>query len=252
MSSSNQLIKRHNHRVHPCENEKKLEMLKHLLDQNLGETILIVTEDDLEELKNIETNENVTILSDISLSEREELTCDILISYNLPSIAGVYLKRLSHVKTRALILLDIKEQKRLYPIETLLGRTVMQESVKGFETNLDKEIKLKKENALKAKNEKRDDKPRYDKPYKEDKRSSKKPYSKDRDTKDNKSDKWAKKDKGTSKYIGKDENGKSIFSGKTGDRNHSYDGTPKARTPKTTGKRINIKSLKERNDKEDK
>jgi len=236
VSSSNNLIKRHYHRVHPCESDRKLEILKYLLTQNTQKSILIVTEDDLEELKDIDTDENVTLLSDISLSERAELTCDILISYNLPSVAGVYLKRLSHVKTHAIILLDIKEQKRLYPIETLLGRTIMQESLKGFETDIEKETQLKKEKTLKAKSEKKEDNPR-----------SKKPYPKDRNKKDNNSDKWAKKDKKPSKYLGKDENGKSIFSGKTGDRNHRYDGTPK-----TTGRKINIKSLKEKKNKEDK
>lgn len=54
-----------------------------------------------------------------------------------------------------------------------------------------------------------------------------------------------------SKYVGNDENGKAIFSGKTNDRNHRYDGTPRSDTekretykPKKRGKSITVKSLK--------
>ena len=55
-----------------------------------------------------------------------------------------------------------------------------------------------------------------------------------------------KKKKAPNKFLGKDENGKAIFSGKSGERNHRYDGTPKDRynAPKKVGKAIKIKSRK--------
>ncbi len=61
-----------------------------------------------------------------------------------------------------------------------------------------------------------------------------------------KTDKWAKKEREPSRYIGKDENGKPIFSGKTRERNHRYDGKPKEDTAKASRKR------NERNDNQEK
>jgi hypothetical protein len=50
------------------------------------------------------------------------------------------------------------------------------------------------------------------------------------------------------KFLGKDENGKALFSGKSGERNHRYDGStaPREESVKKTGKSINIKALKEK------
>ncbi|MDF1877847.1 hypothetical protein JHD47_08475, partial [Sulfurimonas sp. SAG-AH-194-L11] len=61
---------------------------------------------------------------------------------------------------------------------------------------------------------------------------------------------WAKKKKEENKYLGDDENGKARFSGKSGDRNHAHDGTPRARSsaPKAGGKRISIKARKPKED----
>ena len=52
--------------------------------------------------------------------------------------------------------------------------------------------------------------------------------------------------KGFFNLLGYDDNGKAKFSGKSGDRNHRYDGTPKDKwdAPKKVGRKINIKALK--------
>ncbi|MCK4975215.1 MAG: hypothetical protein KAR81_08165, partial [Sulfurimonas sp.] len=80
----------------------------------------------------------------------------------------------------------------------------------------------------------------FKKEYEEKPESDKKPR------RDDKTDKWEKKDKAPNKFLGKDENGKGIFSGKSGDRNHRYDGTPRDKysAPKKVGRKINIKARK--------
>ena len=90
------------------------------------------------------------------------------------------------------------------------------------------------------------------KPKKEYKSDDKKDFKKDF-KKSDKDDKWAKKKKEPNKYLGKDENGKAIFSGKSGERNHRHDGTTRDASypPKKVGRKINIKSLKKSEDKED-
>ena len=86
----------------------------------------------------------------------------------------------------------------------------------------------------------------------------KKAYSKDGKKKDfkkdfNKSDsagKWDKKKKEPNKFLGKDENGKAIFSGKSGDRNHKFDGSKREKwdAPRKVGKKISIKARKPKED----
>ena len=55
-----------------------------------------------------------------------------------------------------------------------------------------------------------------------------------------------KKKKAENKFLGKDENGKAIFSGKSGDRNHHHDGSQREKfdAPKKVGKTISIKARK--------
>ena len=72
----------------------------------------------------------------------------------------------------------------------------------------------------------------------------KKPYSKDDRADRGERKPWEKKERKENKFLGKDESGKAIFSGKSGDRNHRHDGTPKGKPTKLTGKKISIKSLK--------
>lgn len=126
-------LKRQNHRVHLCDPERKEELLKVLLERNTDLSILVVTANDPEVLKKMVSGDKVVVSDDKALGESSELTCDLLISYDLPKSADAYVERLSHVKTLALVLLDPNDQKLLYPIETLLGRTLMKESISGFE-----------------------------------------------------------------------------------------------------------------------
>lgn len=233
MSSTTPALKRHNHRVHPCQAEKKDELLKLLIQKNAQINILVVTSGDKEKIQNTQNSENVTVVSDEDLLNSPELKAELIISYDLPDKAIIYMARIAHTTSHALILLDENEEKLLYPIETLIGRTIMQESIEGFgPVAVVKEEVAKKE--YKPKDEKKEYKSKSD--YKGDKPHSKKPFNKDK--------------KSSNKFLGKDENGKAIFSGKSGERNHRYDGKPKESAPKLTGKKINIKSLKKSKDKE--
>lgn len=138
----------------------------------------------------------MTLCNDASLEEMSDKKWDIIISFDLPLDPEVYLKRLSHAETFAVIIENDDERQKLYAIENLLGKNLTREVIEGFEI-------IKEE----------------------------------------------------SKYLGKDDNGKAIFSGKTRDRNHRYDGTPRSETekretykPKKKGKSITVKSLKPKED----
>ena len=223
MPSQTPTLKRHNHRVHPCKDEKKESLLQLLLSQNNDKNIIVVTS-----LTSELTTEhkNVTILSDEELIAIPDLQCEMLISYDLPSKAIKYMARIAHTSTYALILVNPSEEKLLHPIETLIGRTLMQELIEGFS-----EVVIAKT----AQPTKKDFDPREDRKRKflDDGEKPKK-FSKDKKP-------WEKKERQENKFLGKDENGKAIFSGKSGDRNHHFDGTSKTKTPKLTGKTISIK-----------
>jgi hypothetical protein len=47
MSVDTIIIKRHNHRVHPCDRSQKLALLKHLIDLNADKEILILAAQDI-------------------------------------------------------------------------------------------------------------------------------------------------------------------------------------------------------------
>lgn len=228
MSSATPQLKRHNHRVHPCKNEKKEELLKQLLEKNSSKKIIVVT---AEKSELTTEQKNVIIVSDKELYNSPELRCELLISYDLPAKAIIYMSRITKSEAYALILLDPGEESLLHPIETLNGRTIMQELIEGFSEI--PEVKQAQPKKLEKNQEARKDfKPRegkFDKP-----RGEKKP--------------WDKKEKEESRYIGKDENGKSIFSAKSGERNHRYDGTPRGKDPKLTGKKISITTRKKKED----
>ena len=92
----------------------------------------------------------------------------------------------------------------------------------------------KKEFRPKRDDDKRDFRPKKD----EGEKRSYKPDEK-------KNDSWAKKKKSNT-FLGHDENGKAKFSGKSGERNHRYDGTKKETfdAPKKPARTINIKERK--------
>ncbi len=245
MSADAITIKPNNHRIYQCPNEKKTELLNKLIQENEDADILVMCSKNPELIQEKITNKNVRILEDKALIKEKELTCEFLISYDMPIKAIVYMARVAKATQKAVMLLDESEQKDLHAIETLLGRAIKQESLEGFEY-IQKE---KKEPSKPVKKKLSKDeikevaKKRYESSTKE---KPKKEFNKD----EKKDDRWAKKKKAPNKFLGKDENGKAIFSGKSGDRNHRYDGTPRDKydAPKTTGKRINIKARKTKED----
>jgi len=268
MSSTQPTIKPNNHRVHPCPNDKKLSLVNKLISDNRESKIIVVTSIDANSVKeflqneNSQALENVEVLDDKTLIKDENLTCDLLISLDVPSKAIIYMARLAHTTNRALLLLNESEQNFLYPIETLLGRVIKQDIIEGFAYEVKEKPKTPSRPAPKKMTQsqiKEEAKKRYDeqtgepKPKKEYKSEDKKEFKKKDFNKSDKDDKWAKKKKESNKYLGKDENGKAIFSGKSGERNHRHDGTPRDASfpPKKVGRRINIKSLKKSEDKKD-
>lgn len=264
MPTSKITIKHNKHLVHPCPQDKKLQLLKKLVEKNSNLDIIIVSNKNLEALKEV-VGDNILLTDDKGLLESDKATCELMISYDLPVLVKDYMLRLARATKEAIILLDKDEQKDLYPIETVLKRAIRQEVVEGFEYEKKEEKeaydkpkfdKQKRDNNSSQRksfdkprrdDKKSYDKPNYDKSRKDDKKYDKKSYDKpkyDKPKKDGeKSDRFVKKDKKPNKYLGRDENGKAIFSGKTGDRNHRYDGTPRDK-PKKTGRKIPIKARK--------
>jgi len=131
--SLNTTVKRQYHLVHQCSLSQKLALLKALIKKRKELNVLIVKTDESVELDGLTESENVTIMSDEEVAGESELKCDVLISYNLPQNAEDYLVRLACATQEALILLDTNEQKQLHAIERLLGRSLIQEIVPGFE-----------------------------------------------------------------------------------------------------------------------
>lgn len=257
MSKQNISIKPNNHRVHPCPTERKLALVSEIISRNSNKKIFIVSTDSKNMLEENIVADNVSILSDKELITNKELTCEFLISYDLPDAAIIYLARVAKATVMAVVLLDADEQKKLYPIETLLGRNLKHEVIDGYEPQVVKKEQTDKFTPRKMSKEKIKEiaKKRYDektgnqeeKSYDKPKREFKKEFkNSDRPNKSETPDKWKKQKKAPNKFLGKDENGKAIFSGKSGDRNHRYDGTPRDKydAPKKVGKKINIKARK--------
>jgi hypothetical protein len=267
-------IKHANHRIYQVIQEQKKALTELLLSQNSDASVLIVAQNDLSFLQEALVHPKLTLADDTALENLSQ-SYDILISYDLPNEAQTYLKRLSFAKDKAFLLLDAHEQNALYQIEVLLGRAIKQESLEGFGYPIKEEIK-KEPLHKKTPNEKRvydkkiHEKPRNsqtkyadkgekkpfkksDKPFKE---GEKKPFKKsDKPFTEGGKKPYAKKEqqgKKQNNFLGYDENGKAIFSGKSGERNHRYDGKPKEFSdatqakPKKVGKTINIKELKKK------
>ena len=234
-------IKPNNHRIYQCPHDKKLELLNKIIQENKNEDILVVCSIEPATLKEKLQNQNIKVIEDRELVKDKDLKCDFLISYDMPIKAIVYMARVAKAVNKAVMLLDESEQKTLHSIEALLGRAIKQEIIEGFqypqkETKNTDEFARKKlskdeirEVAKKRYESSTQEKPKFDKP--------KRDFKSD----DKKEDKWAKKKKSPNKFLGKDENGKAKFSGKSGERNHRYDGTPRE---KLTGKKISIKARK--------
>jgi len=275
MSSNSITIKPNNHRIYQCPNKQKLELLNKVIRENEKADILVVCSKEPQVLIDALENKDIKVIEDRELIKQPELSCEMLISYDLPIKAIVYMARVVKATSNAILMLDPSEQKELYHTEMLLGRAIKQEVIEGFEYPV-AEVKPESERAprrmtkdqikevAKKRYDEKTQEPKEKKEYKpkrdygdkvngkvregvlgyEDKKS----YSKDGKKKDfNRSDsagKWDKKKKDDNKFLGYDDNGKAKFSGKSGDRNHRHDGTPKDRwdAPKKVGRKINIKA----------
>ena len=217
-------IKRHNHRIHPCAPERKQELLKHLLTCNETSSILIVVSGEAKEIQELIDDKNIIVTNDTGLADFPDLIRDLVISYDLPDTSEEYMARISHAATHALILLDPQDQIHLYPIETLLGRTLMQEVISGFEIEVEKpKEKFRRDERPNRNNE------RPPRKYKDsDSRDSrdKKPYEK-------------KKSYGEKKNYSDNKERKSYD-----DRGKSSYKSSKPTGAKKTGKRVSIKAIK--------
>lgn len=191
-------------------------------------------------------------MEDRDLVKDKELQYDLLISYDIPIKAIVYMARISKATDKAYLLLDKSEQNKLYDIEMLLGRAIKQEKVDGFEYPvIEKKYNDKPAYKKMSKDEIKDEaKKRYEAKTQD---APKKDYDKPKKDFKSSDDKWAKKKKAPNKFLGKDDSGKAIFSGKDGERNHRHDGTPRGKydAPKAGGRKINIKAIKPKESKED-
>ena len=272
MPTNSITIKANNHRVYQCPNDKKIELLNQIINENEKLDIVVACSKDVEIISDMIQNKNVRVLEDREIVKDKKLSCEMMISYDMPIKAIVYMARVAKASQKAIFLVDVTEQKGLHDIEMLLGRAIKQDILSGFEYEVVvKEISDRPAPKKMTKDQiKEEAKKRYDKDTQEPQEKTYKPkrdygdeerksYSKDGKKKEfkkdfNKSDsagKWDKKKKEPNKFLGYDENGKAKFSGKSGDRNHRHDGTPKSKwdAPKKVGKKINIKARKSTEDK---
>lgn len=249
MSSDQISIKPNNHRVYQCPSDKKIELLNKIISENKEMDILIACSKEPQSIIDALENKTIKVIEDKELIKEKELTTEFLISFDLPIKNIVYMARVVKATNRAIILLDESEQKGLYQIEMLLGRALKQETIEGFAYTKKERKEEQGRKPLTKEQIKEVAKKRYNEKTGEPKEKSfeKKPKrdydDKKNFKKSNSDDKWAKKKKAPNKFLGKDENGKAIFSGKSGERNHRYDGTPKV------GKKINIKARKPKEEK---
>jgi len=262
MSAEAITIKPNNHRIHPCPNSKKIELINKLISENNSSDIIVVTSVDPKEIQEALENSDIKVMGDKEFITSKDLSCEMIISFDLPQKAIIYSARIAKATQKAYLLLNESEQKLIYHVETLLGRAIKQEIISGFEYEVKKveepkysgkkmtkdqiktEAKKRFDKVHEEPREKREfEKPKFDKP-KRDFKSDKKPFDKKREN-DSKDNRWEKKKKAPNKFLGKDENGKAIFSGKSGERNHRYDGTPRDKwdAPKKVGRKISIKKL---------
>ena len=259
MSNQQLTIKPNNHRIFQCPSQKKLELLNKIISEHKELNILVACSKEPQTIIDALDNKTIKVIEDRELIKDKELTCEFLLSFDLPIKNIVYMARVAKATKKAVMLLDETEQKELYQIERLLGRALKQEVIEEFsypqapkkeETYgrkpLTKEqIKEVAKQRYEAKTQEPKEKDFDKKPKRdygdEEKKSYNKHGQKNNFKKSDSDDKWAKKKKSPNKFLGKDENGKAIFSGKSGDRNHRYDGTPKNQK---VGKTINITARK--------
>ncbi len=166
--------------MHPCPIERKLSLVGEIILRNPQLNIAIVSSESNDMLKENIIADNVSILSDKELITNNELFCDFLISYDLPESSAVYMARVSKATQKAVILADENEEKKLYKIETLLGRAIKREIVDGYEPKVEEKVTFEKP----KKDFKKDFKKEFKKDFKKEK--SKAPYKADKKKKEGK------------------------------------------------------------------
>jgi len=253
MSANEITIKASNQRIYQCPNDQKVALINNVIAENKKLDIVVVCSSDVAALRESLDSKDVRVVEDRELVKDKELKCEFLIGYDMPIKAIVYMARVSRASQKAVMILNESEQKLLHSIETLLGRAIKQEAIEGFmyKVAAKKEYDPKKRKAL-TKDQiteiarKRHEEATVEKPKHEYSDKPKGDFKKG-----DKDERWEKKKKAPNKFLGKDESGKAIFSGKSGDRNHRHDGTPKAKfdAPKAGGKRISIKARKPKEEK---
>ncbi len=88
-------IKRQNHRIHPCDAARKNELLSYLATRYNNKKILVVTEGSTQAVV-LPNTANITLTDDAALPSSGEY--DLLISYDLPEKALVYMARIAKAR----------------------------------------------------------------------------------------------------------------------------------------------------------
>lgn len=199
-------LKRRNHRLLLCDQTKKPALLAQLIATHQDLRIAVVTAGDAAALS---LPGGVAVLTDAALPKENEASFDLVISYDLPAEPQRYLERLALCDDLALTLLGEDDRERLLAVEMLLGRAISQERPDGFAPAVPEQPKHAPKRRQKPGAPQRNDAAPKKAPFNKEAKPPRKP-----------------KASGVSRYLGTDENGKPIFSGKTGERNHRKDGKP--------------------------
>ncbi len=155
-------IKRNNHWLYHCEPANKQEMLTQLISHYADKSILIAVSHKAN--LSLEGAENMTVMTDDEIMVIDEQQFDIIIHADLPVKALHYIKRLSCAKELSIGLLLPEESQLLYQIETLLGRTIPQKYLEGFEpVKIVEEESPKRTDRTSKNRSEHNQKPRYEK-----------------------------------------------------------------------------------------
>jgi len=84
MSTNSITIKPNNHRIFQCPTDKKIELLNDIIAQDKKLDILVVTAGDASTIKEQLDNKDIRVIEDKDLVKDKELTCQYLISFDLP------------------------------------------------------------------------------------------------------------------------------------------------------------------------
>ena len=154
-------IKRNNHSLYHSKPSQKQEMLTQIISQYADKSILVVVSN--KDSFSFEDAKNITVKTDDEIMDVDAQQFDIIIHADLPEEASQYIKRLSCAKELSTGLLLAEESQLLYKIETLLGRTILQKHLEGFEPvkAVEKELPKKNDRPFQNRSD-REQKPRPD------------------------------------------------------------------------------------------